>query len=134
LGWLLISSRYLVSGGSPEVRPQPGGLALLLLARLAGHWIAEPDAWPAAVLIDELDPGSLECAPYDVERGSTGRIRVSLEQAHGDDADRGFVREILLTPIEKAPGGPALFRCDHPARMHEVIYLFNSVEKQLTGN
>jgi hypothetical protein len=42
--------------------------------------------------------------------------------------------QILLTPIEKAPGGPALFRRDHPGRMHEVIYLFNYDEKKLTGN
>jgi hypothetical protein len=105
-----------------------------LLRWLFGDRIAEPDAWPTAVLIDEFDPGSLECAPYDVERGSTGSIHVAFEQAHGDDADRGPVREILLTPIEKAPRGSALFRRDHPGRMHEVIYLFNCVEKQLTGN
>jgi hypothetical protein len=42
-----------------------------------------------------------------VGRGSTWLVRAALEQAHGDNADRGLVREILLTPIEKAPGGPA---------------------------
>jgi hypothetical protein len=71
-----------------------------LLTWLVWDRVAEPDARPAAVLIDEFDPGGLECAPYHVKRGSTRRIHVALEQADGDDADRGLVREILLTPIE----------------------------------
>jgi hypothetical protein len=65
-------------------------------------------------LIDEFDAGVLESSPDHTERGSTGLVRAALELAHGDNADCGPIRKILLTPVEKAPGGPALIRRDHP--------------------
>jgi hypothetical protein len=105
-----------------------------LLGLLVGDRIAEPDARPSSILIDEFDAGGLECSPYDIEGRSTWLVRAALELANGDNADSGLVREILLTPIEKAPGGPALIWRDHPNSMHEVIYLFNYVEKELTRN
>jgi hypothetical protein len=97
-------------------------------------WIAEPNAGPTSVLIDEVDAGVFKCTLYDIERGSTRLVRTALELAHGDDANRGLVCEVLLTPIEKAPGGPALFRRDHSSSMHEMTDSINSIENGLTAN
>ena len=91
--------------------------------------IAEPDARPSPVLIDEFDAGGLKSSPYDIERGSTWLVRATLELAHGDNADRGLVSEVLLTPIEKAPGGSALIRRDHPGQ-HARSNLFIQLRRK----
>jgi hypothetical protein len=104
-------------------------IASALFSWLLVDWIAEPDAGSASVLIDELDAGSFKCSPDHGERGSAWLVRAALELAHGDDTDRGLVCEVLLTPIEKAPGGPALFRRDHRSSMHEMTDSINYVEK-----
>jgi hypothetical protein len=97
-------------------RPAVGHGPRLYLPGSMGDRIAEPDTWPPSVLIDEFDASGLEGSPDHIERGSTWLVRTALELAHGDNADRGPVREILLTPIEKASGGPALIRRDHSGK------------------
>jgi hypothetical protein len=103
-----------------------------LLSRLLLDTLSEPYAGAASVFFDEFDASRFESSLYYVERSSTWLVCPRLQVTHRYDADRSFFCEALLTPIEKAPRGPALFRCDHRASMPEMTDSINSIENQLT--
>jgi hypothetical protein len=103
-----------------------------LLSRLLVDTLSEPHAGAASVFFDEFDASRFESSLYYVERSSTWLVCPRLQLTHRYDADRSFFCEVLLTPIEKAARGPALFRCDHRASMPEMADSINSIENRLT--
>jgi hypothetical protein len=103
-----------------------------LLTWLLVEPFPEPDAGPASILVDELDASRFKGSFYNVKRGSTRLMCPGFKLAHGYDADGSLFCQVLLTPIEKAPRGPALFRRDHLPSMVEMADSINSVENRLT--
>jgi hypothetical protein len=93
---------------------------------------SEPDAGSASIFFDELNARGFKGPFYNVKRSSTWFVCVRLKLAHRYDADRSLFCEVLLTPIEEATCGPALFRCDHSSSMPEMTDSNNSIENRLT--
>ncbi len=95
--------------------------------------LAEPDAGSASIFFYELHTRRFKSSFYNVECCSTWLVRVRLKLAHCYDADPSFVCEVLLTPVEEATRGPALFRCDHSSRLRGMTDSINCVENRLTS-
>jgi hypothetical protein len=74
---------------------------------------AEPDARPAAVLIDEVDAGLVKSSLDDVESCTSRIARAGFQLSNRHDADPCSVSKLLLSPIKKAPGGPTLRGSEH---------------------
>ena len=125
--------RSLTPGPSPfsSMNTTPAGWNILLTWLLLDSF-AEPDAWSASIFFNELNTRGFKGPFYDVKRSSTWLVCVPLKLAHCYDADRSLLCEVLLTPIEKATRGPALFRCDHSSSIAEMIDFINSIENRLT--
>jgi len=86
---------------------KPGDLLGILLVELQAH------PGTAAVLGDEFHPGVLK----DIVKGhyvGLGRYIVDpFKLVYGGGRDLGRVGKTLARPIQKRPGGAALFTADH---------------------
>jgi hypothetical protein len=76
--------------------------------------LPQPHTPAAAVLINEFDAGAFKSSSNDIKGGATRLTRPSLQLVHSYDTDSGFICKVLLAPSKKSPGGPGLFRSDHP--------------------
>ena len=81
-----------------------------LLSRLLLGSLAEPNPWPAPVLVDELDAGFLERNSYRpvVWRRQRGLVLTELRTTNCGNAYSRYASKIFRAPSNKSPGGSDL--------------------------
>jgi hypothetical protein len=60
--------------------------------------LPKADAWPATVLVDELDPGFFKGSSYDIKGRPTWLAPLLFELVDGHDADARSISQVLLAP------------------------------------
>jgi hypothetical protein len=75
--------------------------------------LAEPDARPASVLIDELNAGRFESTPDDIDGRAARLARTSFKLMHGYDRDSSALCKIGLIPPQESACRSTLPGCDH---------------------
>jgi YqaJ-like viral recombinase domain len=75
--------------------------------------IPHPDSRPAAILVDELDAGTLQRTANHRKCCAPGLLIFTLKLTDRNHADASVLCQCLLAPIEKPPRRSALCRTDH---------------------
>jgi hypothetical protein len=59
---------------------------------------SQSNAWPATVLVDELDARFLKGSSYDIKGRATWLAPLLFELVDGHDADARSISQVLLAP------------------------------------